>query len=149
LKCHETVTLHDLAAFQLELSTQGYHGLTRQILTLVSVCLMARKRKRPAVAIEIYRGEEDDDDEEGPTNRNLTFSRLNGRLAQTSGDVPANDPAHTSNVEPDSSFHWFYDEDNTNGGLPDAEDLSSQGAIEKSTACDIVSLERYLFISLL
>jgi hypothetical protein len=100
---------------------------------------MARKRKRTAAAIEVYHGEEDDDDSNHPTqNRNITFSRLHGRLAQSSGDIPANEP--TSSVNPEPDFEW-YNEDNAPED-PDPND-------DATAAEEIVSCKRYLCIPIL
>jgi hypothetical protein len=86
-----------------------------------------RKRKRRADAITVYRGDDDDDDEL-PMNRDLTFSRPHGRLAQSSSAIPAENSTPPQSTEMPGFFDWFDEHED----IPNPEDVPATGSKEKT-----------------
>jgi hypothetical protein len=108
-----------------------------------------RKRKRSTAAITIYRGDEDDEDEdedEAPLNRDLTFSRHHGRLAQSSSGMSGHDPKPSDDVQTESpsGSQWFYDGNDEEFPNPEPASATASKAPAKD---DIVSREYFFCIS--
>lgn len=106
-----------------------------------------RKRKRPSAAISIYRGDEDDKDgdEDATMNRDMTFSRRHGRLGQSSGAIPADNPIPAQEPPAADTLEWFYDDnmDNPSVDTPTTTGTSKTKTTDEQKVCRICPLLNY------